>query len=297
MKVADVGVTVDGKTSVDIMAKNIISDAGIANTFSKLLPQHVAQKSSVYPMVQGIGPSCSYITSFFGVEGSSKDLNLPAGNIWLYRNNNINKLFQDFLDIKKEDLEDQDIPLGYISIPSAKDPEYEKKYPGKTSIMVITLAKWEWFEEWKEEKMRHRGDRYNGIKDVLGRRLWELVIGVFPQCDGKLVYTETGTPVTNQHYLGEPEGEMYGLNNTCYRYSAEAVYKTRCDTDIPGLWLTGQDTVSCGFSAALMMGLITTSQMINRNLWNDLMALKKRLYPKVQSHQNDKKSADLKKKE
>ena len=52
--------------------------------------------------------------------------------------------------------------------------------------MVITLAKWEWFEEWKEEKMRHRGDRYNGIKDVLGRRLWEMVIGQFPQLDGKV---------------------------------------------------------------------------------------------------------------
>ena len=42
------GVTVDGKISVDVMAKSIVSDAGIANTFTKLLPQTVAQKSCEY---------------------------------------------------------------------------------------------------------------------------------------------------------------------------------------------------------------------------------------------------------
>ena len=56
--------------------------------------------------------------------------------------------------------------------------------------------------------------------------------------------------------------------------------------------VTGQDTVSCGFSAALMMGLITASQMVGRNMWMDLQDLKKRLYPK-----NKTKDAELKKTE
>jgi len=276
VKVADRG----GKIEVDIHAKYIISDAGVVNTFKTLLPQEVAKKSCIYPLIDKVGPSVSYITSFMGVEGSPSELKMPAGNFWLYNDTNINKVFTDFLALKADELEDAEIPFGYISIPSAKDSEWNNKYPGKTSIMVITLANWEWFKEYKDEKLRHRGDRYEGIKDVIGRRMWQQCVDIFPQLEGKRVYMEVGTPVTNSYYLGGPEGEMYGMNQDKKRFTAEVQSKLRPDTDIPGLYLTGQDMMTCGFSAALMMGLICTSQILNRNVYNDLGALKKRLYPK-----------------
>ena len=53
------------------------------------------------------------------------------------------------------------------------------------------------------------------------------------------IYMEVGTPVSNKYYLGGPSGEMYGLNQTLSRFSPEAITALRCDTDIPGLYLTG----------------------------------------------------------
>ncbi|XP_005089177.1 all-trans-retinol 13,14-reductase [Aplysia californica] len=282
-----VGVRVGGKSEVDLHARYIISDAGAVNTFKTLLPQEIAQKSCIYPLIEKIGPSFSFITAFMGVEGTSKELNLPAGNYWLYNTLDINKTLSEFLSLKAEDLEDAEIPFGYISVPSAKDPEYEAKYPGKSSVLVITLANWEWFKEWKDEKLRHRGERYEGIKDVIGRRLWQQCVDIFPQLEGKRVYMEVGTPVTNSHYLACPEGEMYGLDQGKARFTADVASKLRPDTDIPGLYLTGQDTMTCGFSSALMMGLICASQILHRNLYNDLQNMKKKLYPRTPSTKTD----------
>ena len=61
--------------------------------------------------------------------------------------------------------------------------------------------------------------------------------------------------------------------------------RLRPKTDIPGLYLSGQDILSCGFTGALFAGLITASSVLGRNVMNDLIGLHKRL-----------KSADKKKK-
>ena len=50
---------------------------------------------------------------------------------------------------------------------------------------------------------------------------------------------EVGTPLSNKYYLGGLSGEMYGLDQTLSRFSPEAITALRCDTDIPGLYLTG----------------------------------------------------------
>ncbi|GFO13734.1 all-trans-retinol 13,14-reductase [Plakobranchus ocellatus] len=179
-----VGVKV-AKLDTEIQAKIVISDAGLVNTFKTLLPPLVAQASYIYPLIQKVGPSCSFITTFIGVDGSPNELKLPAGNTWLYNCQDINKTMRSFLESKAEDIEDLEIPFGYISFPSAKDAEWDSKYPGKSSVLVITLAKWEWFKEWKNEKLRHCGDRYENIKDVIGRKMWQQCVDLFPQLDGR----------------------------------------------------------------------------------------------------------------
>ncbi|BFZ18242.1 hypothetical protein BsWGS_21281 [Bradybaena similaris] len=282
-----------GKNETEIHAACIISDAGVVNTFKHLLPENIARTSSIYPLIEKVGQSVSFITAFIGVEGSSSDLKLPAGNVWLYDTDDINKAVTQYLSVKADEVDTADIPFAFISFPSAKDPQWEHKFPGKTSLLVITLAKWEWYEEWKDEAVRHRGDRYEGIKDTIGRKMWQRCVDLFPQLDGKKVYMEVGTPVSNQHYLACPRGEMYGLDQKTVRFSADVVSKLRPDTDIRGLYLTGQDIMTCGFVSSLLTGVICASQILNRNVYNDLLQLRKHIL-KENSHS---KEACLKKKE
>ncbi|PVD31233.1 hypothetical protein C0Q70_06645 [Pomacea canaliculata] len=273
-----VGVKV-GKSSgsVAIYAKTIISDAGVINTFKHLLPREVAKKSCIYPVIDAVGPSLSFVSTFIGVDGSQSQLQLPSGNIWYYKHNDINKSVDEYLSLGVDDITTASAPLYFISFPSAKDPTWEQRHSGKSAVLVITLARWEWFKQWENERLRHRGQDYEDIKEALGLQMWRLCCNLFPQLDGKKEYMEVGTPVTNKYYLAASSGEMYGLDHGKNRFSPETFAALRSDTGIPGLFLTGQDILSCGFTSVLYAGLFCASSILHRNLLNDLNALDKSL--------------------
>lgn len=49
---------------------------------------------------------------------------------------------------------------------------------------------------------------------------------------------------TNSHYLGAPRGEMYGAEHNLQRFTPETIARTRPQTPISGLYLTGDLTYS-----------------------------------------------------
>ncbi len=59
----------------------------------------------------------------------------------------------------------------------------------------------------------------------------------------------------------------------------------RPQTDIPGLFLAGQDNLTCGVIGALFAGVLAAGAVLDRNTIADLEALHNKLYPET-----DKKS-------
>ena len=89
--------------------------------------------------------------------------------------------------------------------------------------------------------------------------------------------------MTNKHYIAQPHGEIYGLDHTRERMHPLMASKLRAQTDIPGLYLTGQDILSCGFTGALFASLLTASSVLGRNVLNDLIPLHKDILKKDKS--------------
>ena len=63
--------------------------------------------------------------------------------------------------------------------------------------------------------------------------------------------------MSNKYYIAQPHGEIYGLDHSAERFEPSMTAKLRPETDVPGLYLTGQDVMLCGFTGAMFGGLLT----------------------------------------
>ena len=53
--------------------------------------------------------------------------------------------------------------------------------------------------------------------------------------------------------------------------------KLRPETDVPGLYMTGQDAMMCGFTGALFGGVLCASHVLHRNVLGDIENLHAKL--------------------
>jgi all-trans-retinol 13,14-reductase len=151
----------------------------------------------------------------------------------------------------------------YISFPSAKDPTYAERYPGKSTIEAITMLPYAAFARWGETRWKRRGDEYDALKENLAQRLREELERQVPSIVGHIACAELSTPVTTLHFTNYGHGEIYGISSTPGRFSERGL---GARTPIRGLYLTGQDVALLGVAGALMGGVICASAALKRNL-------------------------------
>ncbi|CAL4063563.1 unnamed protein product, partial [Meganyctiphanes norvegica] len=152
---------------------------------------------------------------------------------------------------------------------------------GKTTVAIVSLMPYEWLQEFENGKVKKRGDDYESYKKIFGHKLVEQTCRLFPTIRDHIDYVEIGTPLTNRYYLGAPRGEIYGMDHTMERFSPYINGVLRSQTDITGLYLTGQDIVSCGFSGGLWGGVFAAQAVLNRNVMEDLTALHKQIIQSI----------------
>lgn len=273
-----VGVQVKkGHNVFDILAPLVISDAGLANTARTLLPERVGQGCGFVAMADRYRPGLALMTVFIGLDGTAEELGLKASNIWAFEENDLQKQLDHYISLGPDEASQAPAPLLFISFPSTKDPTFPDRFPGKSTCEIVTVSPHTWFKDWENERVMHRGEDYIGLKTAIGRQAWSSVLELVPQLEGRDEYFDVGTSLSNQYYLASTRGEVYGADHTVDRFSLESMTKLRPQTGVAGLYMTGQDVTTCGFSGALMGGVVCTSAILRRNLTAELMEVKKEL--------------------
>ncbi|XP_010149072.1 PREDICTED: all-trans-retinol 13,14-reductase-like, partial [Eurypyga helias] len=196
-------------------------------------------------------------------------------NYYVYRGSDLDDIMHRYMASPREEAA-KNVPLLFITCPSTKDPTWEMRHPGKSTLAIVTFAKYEWFEEGKDKPVSKRGDDYEELKKTFVDTAMQVVYKLYPGIEDRIEYISGGTPLTNQHYLASPRGEIYGSDHNITRLRAEAIATLRAQTAVPNLYLTGQDVCVCGFTGALQGALICVSAVLKRNLYADVMRLKKR---------------------
>ncbi len=237
------------KDGTDVRSPIVISNAGVVNTFNRLLPSEVSQKTGYTQKMKQVRPSMASLCLYIGIKETAEDLKLPKTNFWIYPNENYEQSIKGFLADPKKD-----IPMVYISFPSAKDPSFSERYPDRSTIEIVAPCPWEWVEQWADKPWGKRGADYDELKEQFTQRLLEKLYEKMPHLRGKVDYSELSTPLSTQFFCWYERGEIYGLDHDPQRFEQTWL---RPKTTIDGLYLTGQDIMTCGVVGAMIGGLMT----------------------------------------
>eukprot|EP00698_Gefionella_okellyi_P015776 TRINITY_DN4469_c0_g1_i2.p2 TRINITY_DN4469_c0_g1~~TRINITY_DN4469_c0_g1_i2.p2 ORF type:complete len:102 (+),score=34.58 TRINITY_DN4469_c0_g1_i2:237-542(+) len=77
---------------------------------------------------------------------------------------------------------------------------------------------------------------------------------VAPQVEGKVMYTNLGTPLTNEYYLAGVQGASFGVGATPQRFRCPILQPK---TNVRGVYMSGQDVTALGFGGALASAVLT----------------------------------------
>jgi len=245
-----------------LLADKVVSSVGARMTFGQLLPEALRRKLGYEQSLQQVKPSGSSLCLFLGFKGSAAELGLPKTNLWIYPTPHHEHNVEQF-----QKNPDADFPLLYVSFPSAKDPEWATHYPGKSTVQVITMAPYEWFERWRGSTWNQRGADYEAFKEKLTQRMLGELFRQMPQLEAALDFSELATPLSTEWFHLYDRGEIYGLEHDPARFRQDWLHPV---TKLKGLYLTGQDVVSAGVGGALVGGVLSTSAMLgleSRKLW------------------------------
>jgi all-trans-retinol 13,14-reductase len=242
----------------ELEAPVVVSDAGLHNTYLRLLPAGLAEGLGLRASASRVQPSTAHLCLYAGFRQTAEELGLETTNLWLYPGPDHDTNVERFVEDTSNPL-----PVVYASFPSAKDPTFEERYPGRATIELITLASFDEFKPWHGTEWRQRGDEYESLKESYGRRMLERLDDVLPGLVGQIDYYEVSTPLSTRHFANYEVGEIYGLDHSPKRFAQRFL---RPRTPIPGLFLTGQDITSAGIVPSLLAGYLSASAIVGRNL-------------------------------
>ena len=237
-----------------LFADKVISNVGYMNTVNRLLPPALQQDYGVQQEQQKLHRSSASLCLYAGFKGTSQELDLNTTNLWLYPNGDHDNNIKQFLKDPS-----QPFPLVYISFPSSKDPTWQDRYPGKSTVEMVTVTKMDWFEQWNGSMWQQRGDDYETYKAQLTQRLLEILFTRLPQLRDALDYCELSTPLSTQFYQLNACGEIYGLDHFVDRFGQSSLHP---QTKLKNFYMTGSDVLTAGIGGALMGGLMTTMTML-----------------------------------
>lgn len=250
---------IDGR---ELRAPIVVSDAGAPNTYLRLLDESVAEPTGLPDRLRALGPSASHLSLYLGLDRTDAELGLDGTNLWIYPEPDRDRAFERFLADWKAP-----IPLVYASFPSAKDPSFGARHPGKATVELVTIANIAWLRKWQDARWKKRGAEYDAWKAEMSERLLEIALRERPSLRGHIAHAELSTPLSTRHFTAHPDGEIYGLTHTPARFHLPL----RAQTPIPGLFLTGQDLVTCGVAGALFGGALTAGAVLRSAMVKSVM--------------------------
>jgi phytoene dehydrogenase-like protein len=233
----------------------IISDAGAATTYLRLVPQShpFPFRDELRQFVQQHPPT-AHVCLYIGFSADPRSIGVKGGNIWIYQDADHDASFAR----RAKALELGAPEQAYVSFPSLRDPQ-----AAAHTAEIITFADYDQFARWRDQRWLHRGEDYRQFKERIAEGLLRLVESRLPGFSSLVAQRELSTPVTTEHFTGHHGGGIYGLTGFPARLNREPSGWTRVRTPVPGLYLTGVDTIkTAGIVPGMISGIVTLNALL-----------------------------------
>ncbi|WP_378187419.1 phytoene desaturase family protein [Aquimarina sp. W85] len=246
------GIVINSK---EYTCNNIISNAGVHNTFEKLLQGRHAIKlaKSGKTLERSTAHFCLYI----GLNKSDRVLRLPKHNIWWHASHDLDT------NLSGSILNNEELQFAYISFPSAKDSTWTQKHPDTATIQIIGKTDFKNFSSYQQSEWMHREAAYNTLKKNFEMAALKILLKLYPHLEESIIYTEVSSPLSTKKFSGYQEGEIYGVTHAPQRFVQKELTPR---TKIKGLYLTGQDIALVGVGGAMSSGILTAITIIKWNM-------------------------------
>jgi all-trans-retinol 13,14-reductase len=128
------------------------------------------------------------------------------------------------------------------------------------SCSVITYMDYRELKKWEHTTTGDRGEDYLEFKEARAARLLDAVEKQFPDIRNHILAHYTSTPLTWRDYTGTRSGSAYGILKD-YNRPLESLILPR--TQIPNLFLTGQNTNVHGILGVTISSFVTCAEIID----------------------------------
>jgi len=250
------------KNGDDIRADIVVSDANPLIT-QKLLGVHGTDP----PVDAKPGKSAMY--GFISLDGPPSDFDLKSPNYSSFPG--AAKLDYDLTELQHRLYKDPQTyakeALVWITVPCVKDKTYATRYPGKSNLLLLAEAQWDWFKDFDSTRPSPSSERepeYLRIKELWKGVFLERVYKYFPKTRGHVEHIEIGTPLSAEKFLNAPNGCSYGLDWTPERCCSMRMFKfLHPQTAVNNLYQTGGDTYIGSYMGSMIAGFLTTAHVMH----------------------------------
>jgi all-trans-retinol 13,14-reductase len=237
----------------ELRAPVVLSNADPHVTFGRLVGrEHLSSK--LRRRMERTRYSVSALSLFAATDMDLEAEGFDSGNVWHMRSRDMNDFYRHAES--PECLDVDEFPGLFVTVTSLKDRT--KRTRGHHTLEAFTFVSYQAFRKWAETRYGSRPQDYKDLKESLTEKMVRTLGRVIPGVEGRLVFRELGTPLTNVHYVAATQGNLYGIEKSRWQIGP---FSYPISTEIQGLMLCGASTVSHGVLGATVSGLMAAAKI------------------------------------
>lgn len=243
------------------------SKAYISDLDPKLTVQLMGNPQALSPKERHRLTSYEYSASAFNVylgldsRFDPQRYGIGNWNIWYYPTGDLNQEYEQQL---RGNLQR---PWIFLSCPTLKSSEPGMAPEGHHVLEIATVCPYEPFKQLRTTDLK----AYKAKKQAVYRAVMASVRDLIPDVDDYIRLKVYGTPTTSEHFLGQPQGNIYGAKLVPHQVGLNRLGYT---TELPNLLLVGASAGYPSVPGVIGNGMDVTELLTGQSIWNATPASK-----------------------